>query len=316
MTKIKIGIGSCLMGNPVRYNGEHKRANQYIQNLKGFVELVPFCPEVGIGMGVPRETVRLVKEGDLIRLTDSNTQTENYHGQMREYALKQSTKLSQLSGYIFVKGSPSCGMERVTRFNEKAQSIDKKGVGIFADALAKMYPMMPVEEDGRLNDPVLRERFITRVYVWHAWREMMKEPIKPKDLIDFWSRHKYLVMSRHYPSYKILGRLLSDLSPSQDLSEIADEFIAVMMSALERNPSRKGHTNVLQHIKGYLKRDLSSEESRDIDEKIEQYRTSIVPLVVPMSLLKHQFKRHPNPYITDQVFMEPYPDEFGLRNQI
>ena len=315
MTNIQVGIGSCLTGKPVRYNGDHKRTNPHIAALSDHVKLVPICPEVGIGLGVPRETIRLVVEGDTTRLKNSSTQTIDHTDAMHDLGEQMTPLIKQLSGYIFVKGSPSCGLERVSRYNEKGNFKDQKGIGIFAEKLLEIEPLLPVEEDGRLHDPLLRERFIVQVYTWQAWKELIKDDYSIKDLIQFWAKSKYLIMSRHYPSYKKIGQLLAQPN-KESPAETAQQLITLIMSALKILPSRKAHTNVLQHMKGYLKNKLSQTESKDIDEKIEQYRLHRVPLIVPMSLLQHQFKEHPHPYIEQQVFMSPYPEQLGLRNNI
>jgi uncharacterized protein YbgA (DUF1722 family)/uncharacterized protein YbbK (DUF523 family) len=312
---IKIGVGGCLVGQDVRYNGDHKRSNKVIESLRPFVDFMPMCPEVGIGLGVPRETIRLVVEGEDTRLKDSNTQTKDHTNAMVDYSLAQSEKIKSFSGYIFVKGSPSCGVHRVGRYTEEGNPKDSKGQGVFVKQVLAINPLLPVEDDARLHDPNLRERFIVKVYTYHSWQQLQAEGLSHKALIDFWSDHKYLVMSRHYQSYKDIGRLLA-AAGSHDVEQLGTQLIEMIMAALTHVPTRKGHVNVLQHIKGYLKNKLTRDESRDIDEKIEQYRTNVIPLIVPMSLLSHQFKRFENDYISRQVFMSPYPEQLSLRNAL
>lgn len=323
VSNMKIGIGSCALGQAVRYNGGHKRPHAVIESLKHHVEFVSLCPELGIGLGVPRESIRLVTEkpedaganGELsVSLRDSKTQQKDHSRNMLGFARQHQAELNQLSGYIFIKGSPSCGLERVNRYDSDGQHLDNHGVGFFAEQVMAANPLLPVEEDGRLHDPGLCERFITKVYVWHAWRSL-QSMLSHKGIIDFWADHKYLLMSRHYPSYKRVGQMLATAG-KQNIDLLAADFIRLLMGGLNHIPSRKGHVNAMQHIKGYLKHDLSCEQIRDIDDKIEQYRLSTIPLVVPMSLLQHQFISYPHPYIERQVFMNPYPHELGLRNSI
>ncbi len=310
-----VGIGACLIGQPVRYNGESKRSNQHIQYFSDVVQLQPFCPEVGIGLGVPRKTLRLVGSADQIRLVDSDTQQQDVTSPIRSYADRVFTNNPQLAGYILVKGSPSCGYERVKRYNDRGHPVASDARGIFADALHRLDPLLPLEEDGRLNDHALRENFVTRVYAYHDWKCLLDNDYTFHDLIQFWSRYKYLVMAHHIDSYREIGRLLANSSDTQ-LAEKARRMGYLLMSALQHMATRKTHTNVLQHIRGYLKHSLNREEKQEVDAVIEQYRNNIVPLIVPLTLLKHLFNRHHNDYIQQQVFMYPYPEQLSLRNHI
>ena len=315
LQKPVIGVGSCLVGNPVRYNGEHKRSNAHLERLRDFFELTPFCPEVGIGMGVPREPIRLVGTSEQLRAMDSKSQTHDFTEPLRQYADALLSRHAELAGYVLVKGSPSCGMERVNRYSDQGAHAGRDGVGIFAHRLMSQSPLLPVEEDGRLHDPALRESFVCRVYTWNAWQQLMAGDFRLADLLRFWASHKYLVLARDNTAYRTIGRLLAN-HDSRPVNELAEAFIHLLMPALARPASRKGHTNALQHVKGYLKKHLGREESQDIDRCIEQYRLGLVPLVVPITLLRHQFRKYPNPYIDQQLFLMPYPDELSLRNHI
>ncbi len=310
-----IGIGACLVGKPVRYNGESKRKNPHIEGLGEHVTLRSFCPEMGIGMTVPREPVRLVGDLGLERLMDSATQTHDYTEPMQEYAANVLKTAPELSGYILVKASPSCGYDRVKRYNTKGNAVLNDSMGIFAAELRKLDPLLPLEEDGRLHDAGLRENFVTRVYAYHEWKAFKQQPVTHPGLTEFWSRYKYLLMSHHVPTYKEIGRLLSN-AKSAPLDETANTFIELLMSGLSRMATRNTHTNVLQHIRGYLKRQLETDEKQEMDALITQYRSGAVPLVVPLTLLRHHFKRHASDYIGKQVFMQPYPEQLSLRNLI
>jgi uncharacterized protein YbgA (DUF1722 family)/uncharacterized protein YbbK (DUF523 family) len=310
-----VGIGACLVGHEVRYNGESKRKNQHIEAMSEHMALKPFCPEVAIGMGVPRSTVRLVGDLGRLALMDSDSQTQDFTADMKQYAASVMRNNPDMAGYILVKGSPSCGMERVKRYNTSGNAMASDATGIFAAELMKLNPLMPLEEDGRLHDHGLRENFVTRVYAYQDWKALVADGISHHKMTRFWARYKYLVMSHHMPSYKLLGKMLASAG-STSLSTTAAEFISTFMLALKKPATRKSNTNVLQHIRGYLKRDLDSEDKREMDQVIEQYRTSVVPLVVPMTLLRHHFKRNSHAYIEQQVYMLPYPEQLGLRNHI
>ena len=310
-----MGIGSCLAGHAVRYDGQTKSPNQHIRDLGNAFKLRAFCPEMGIGLGVPRPPIHLVGTEDSVRVLDVATHTEDYTDQLSNYAATVLELAPELCGYILVKGSPSCGYDRVKRFAENGHGIASDQQGIYARALAKLDPLLPLEDDGRLNDPGLRESFVTRAYTYHDWKLFKREPLTAHRLIEFYSRYKYLVMAHHVPSYKTLGRMLADAG-KRAVDELADEFISTIMQALTFRATRRSHTNVLYHLSGYLKRTVASEERQRLNELIEQYRQGHVPLVVPVTMLRHHFANSPNSYIEQQVFMTPYPDELKLRNLI
>ena len=310
-----LGIGSCLAGNEVRYNGQAKAANAHVQALCEAFNVQPFCPEMGVGMGVPRPPIHLVGTAEHLRVLDVATHQRDSTDVIADYARTVLENAPDLCGYILVKGSPSCGYDRVKRFNDKGNIVAHDARGIFASALAKLSPLLPLEDDGRLNDPALRESFVTRVCAYHEWRQLCNAGLTSAGLIGFYSRHKYLVMAHHLPSYKRLGPMLADLSGS-DLQALADEFIAVFMGALTHRATRRSHTNVLQHLAGYLKKKLSPAERQRLGGLIDNYRTGLVPLVVPVTMLKHHFANNPNAYIDQQVFLSPYPEELQLRNLI
>ena len=310
-----MGIGSCLAGNAVRYNGQTKAPNQHVRALAEQFETRAFCPEMAAGMGVPREPIHLVGTEDSVRAKDINTHSHDYTDKLAAHATFVVEAEPDLCGYILVKGSPSCGWDRVKRFAENGHSIASDQKGIFAAALHKADPLLPLEDDGRLNDPHLRESFVTRAYTYHDWKQYRKEPLTAHRLIGFYSRYKYLVMAHDVSSYKRIGRLLADAG-KQDIDSLATEFIGELMCALTRRATVRSHTNVLFHLAGYLKRQVSSEERQRLSDLIDQYRRGVVPLVVPITLLRHHFANSPNAYIDSQVFMTPYPDELGLRNVI
>lgn len=312
---VTIGISSCLLGEPVRYDGGHKRDRFITDQLAKHVRFIPICPEMGSGMPVPRPPIRLVGDPTHPRVLGVDNPKRDVTRQLEVYANKALADLADISGYILKKDSPSCGMKRVKVYPAQGGSAERKGTGVFARRLMERYPQLPVEDEGRLNDPVLRENFINRVFVYHHWQQLLGEGVTPAKLIDFHARHKYLVMAHSQAAYKRMGRLLANV-PRNALRRIGQEYIHELMTALQRPANRKGHTNVLQHIMGYLKRHIDSHDKQELAENIERYRQGEIPLVVPITLFRHYFRRHPDPYIAQQVYLQPHPEKLGLRNQL
>lgn len=311
----KVGVSACLLGQQVRYDGGHKRDAFVAGALSEFVSFVPICPETAIGLGVPRPTIRLVGEFERPRLLGTADPGLDLTRRMERYAHQQTASLGDLCGYILKKDSPSCGMQRVKVFSETGGPAQRKGSGVFARILMQRLPLLPVEEEGRLNDPVLRENFINRIYVLHRWQALHRQGLDAARLIEFHSAHKYLVMAHSQAAYQRLGRLLSDLSQG-DLESIAERYIGELMPSLQRRVTRQRHVNVLQHMTGYLKKRIDSGDKAELGDSIEAYRRGEVPLVVPVTLLRHYFRRHPDPYMEKQVYLKPHPDKLGLRNAI
>lgn len=314
--RVKIGVSSCLLGQEVRYNGGHKRDGFVTGALAPYVEYVPVCPEVAIGMGIPRPPIRLVGDPERPRAVGTDDPTLDVTERLEDFARRELPKLGDISGYILKKDSPSCGMERVKVYRPSGGAAERKGVGVYARILMEHEPLLPVEEEGRLNDPVLRENFLTRVYVYHRWQRLMAEGVTAKRLIAFHTDHKYLVMAHSQAAYQRLGRLLSDLGGKVDLEAVAREYAAGLFETLARRVNRKRHSNVLQHILGYLKRSIDSGDKAEMLDTIDAYRRGEVPLVVPITLLRHYFRRHPDEYMERQVYLHPHPDELALRNAI
>ncbi|CAA0121694.1 Uncharacterised protein [Halioglobus japonicus] len=310
-----LGIGSCLAGNPVRYNGETKKPNEFVRGISEHFDTRAFCPEMAIGLGVPRPPIRLVGDEDAVRIVDVKTQTHDYTDAIADYAQQVLQQAPSLCGYILVKGSPSCGYGRVKRYSQDGQHLASDQNGVFADALALADPLLPLEDDGRLNDPGLRESFVTRACAYHDWKLLMGEGLTAHRLIAFYTRYKYLVMAHHVPSYKSLGPLVANAS-QLSLQELATQFIHELMAALTHRATRRSHSNVLFHLAGYLKRTITTAQRQRLAALIEDYRTGQVPLVVPVTLLKHHFSDNPNAYIDGQVFLDPYPEELRVRNVV
>ena len=306
---IRVGISGCLTGQQVRFDGGHKRSDFCTEQLASFVEFVPLCPEVAIGLGTPRPSIRLINQGG--EILAHTAKGEDVTVALREYGQKMATQFDGLSGYILCAKSPSCGMERVRVYHESGKGNAKEGTGIYATELMRAQPLLPLEEDGRLNDAALRENFVTRVFALHDWQCLRHEGITAARLIAFHSRYKYLLMAHHRDSYQALGKLLSDLSV--DLEHKANAYIEGMMQALSNNVSRKNHTNVLQHLQGYFKQDLSPRQRQELARTIHQYREGILPLLAPITLLRHYLEEHPNDYLRQQVYLNPHPEALRLR---
>ncbi|MDA9908925.1 DUF523 and DUF1722 domain-containing protein [Gammaproteobacteria bacterium] len=313
--KIQVGISSCLLGDEVRYNGGHKHSALCTRDLSEYFDFVSVCPEVSIGLGVPRKPIRLVGDPSDPDIVGVANPEHNVTQPMKEFAREKVKELDDLSGYIFIKGSPSCGLFRVKVYNESGFPQQEMGRGVYARVVTDTYPLLPVEEAGRLMDPVLRENFITRVFAYQTFISLKKAGLTAKKLIDFHASYKYTLMAHDPQSHASLGRMLADLG-NQDLAELGDRYFQALMESLTKKASRKSNTNVLSHIQGYLKNHLSSKEKEKLVEAIEQYRNGIIPLIVPIILLKNHFHTYPNEYIAKQSYLQPYPDNLSLRNTI
>ncbi len=311
MKKIPIGISSCLLGENVRFDGGHKRDYYIVGTLSQYFEFRPYCPEVAIGLGVPRPTLHLIKTENGIRCVGIKDPSHDVTEPLQAYAEQQQLRHTDLCGYILKKGSPSCGMERVKVFSNGQPQRD--GIGIYAQMLLQQHPLLPVEEEGRLGDPTLRENFIQRVYVLYRWKCLLSQGLSTHSLTRFHARHKLLIMS--HADYRELGQLLAGLT-KDNLQTIAAQYITQLMQLLKIIATRGNHVNVLQHIQGYLKADLTADDKAELGEIIERYRNGEIPLIVPLTLLKHHFRKAPDPYIEESYYMSPYPPELQLINQL
>ena len=314
LEKVQVGVSSCLLGEEVRFDGGHKRDAYLTGTLASYFDFVPFCPEAAVGLGIPRQPIRLVRRGASVRAVGVKTPELDPTDQLAAYAETTTGQLSHISGYIFKKASPSCGMERVKVYNEKGMP-EQNGVGIYAGVLMQRLPLLPVEEEGRLGDAVLRENFIERVFVYHRWQQMMRDGLTASELVDFHSDHKYLILAHDQEAYRQLGRLVADAGKS-DLERLAADYVALLMQTLKRPATTRQHVNVLQHLLGYLKKHLDTLDREELLETIEQYRQGLLPLIVPITLIRHHFRRNPDPYVLRQYYLSPHPKELMLRNRI
>lgn len=312
---IKVGISACLLGEPVRFNGGHKESRLCSETLARHFEFVPVCPEVAIGLGTPRQPIRLVGDPDHPRAVGSVHAELDVTDALTAYGQQVATELHDICGFVLMQKSPSCGMERVKVYQANGHPIEGGGSGLFAHALMQARPDLPIEEDGRLNDPVLRENFLTRIFAYAEWQRLVASGLTRKALVEFHSRYKYQLLATDPVQYKALGRLVATVG-KQPLEAFAPSYFSQLMAALKKTASRGTHTNVLQHLSGYLKRDLGTQDKQELQRLIDQYREGVVPLVVPMTLLKHHFRRHPDRYVVTQVYLQPHPEDLSLRNGI
>ncbi len=310
--KIPIGISSCLLGELVRFDGSHKRDAYINGTLSHYFDFRPCCPEVAIGLGIPRPTIHLVKINNEIRCVGVKDPEFDVTDRLKEYASSQKGFQADLCGYILKKDSPSCGMERVKVYSGNHQP-NREGFGVYAHTMMQNNPLLPVEEEGRLGDPGLRENFIQRVYVLHRWKQLVAQGITPQKLTHFHARHKLIIMS--HADYREMGQLLSRIN-KDNLLEIAEQYILLLMTTLKSVVNRGQHVNVLQHIQGYLKKELTPDDKAELCELIERYRSGEIPLIVPLTLLKHHFRKSPDTYIDESYYMSPYPQELLLINQL
>ena len=315
VSKPRIGISSCLLGIKVRHDGGHKHDVLITQTLGRHVEWVPVCPEFEVGMGVPRETVRLVGSPANPKMV-ADKSGKDWTLEMQSYANKRVRKLKDmdLSGYILKKNSPSCGMERVRIYGPKGVPY-RQGRGLFAQALMTKLPLLPVEEEGRLYDPGLRENFIERVFGYHRWQTLVSDGRSIKRLVDFYSQEKLLLFAHSEAHMRRLGRIVAQ-AKKVSFGAAMEEYGRLFMEALGHRATTRKNTNVLQHMLGYFSKQLSSDERNALLGVIGDYKRSLVPLVVPLTLIRHYADKYDIAYLRGQSYLQPHPKELMLRNHV
>jgi uncharacterized protein YbgA (DUF1722 family)/uncharacterized protein YbbK (DUF523 family) len=311
----KVGISACLLGQMVRYDGGHKRDFFLTEIFGRFVDWVPVCPEVEIGMGIPRESVHLVGTSGRARMIAEKS-GKDWTSAMRRFAGTRTSELTalNLSGYIFKKNSPSCGTEKVRVYSSSGMPA-RNGRGLFAAAVMSKFPLMPVEEEGRLNDPALRENYIERVFAYARWQQTSAKTKSLGLLGQFHTVHKFLLLAHSERCYRQLGRLVAD-GKKQSLGSLYDQYGAVFMQALAVRASVKKHANVLEHMTGYVSQRLSPSERAELVELIRDYREQLVPLIAPITLIRHYVKKYAVDYLNQQIYLCPSPKELMLRNHV
>lgn len=314
-SRLVIGISSCLLGQQVRFDGGHRRDDFLLDLLGPHVEWTPVCPEIEIGLGTPRESLRLAAVSGEHRLIATKSQ-QDLSTKMEAYAQRKMRVLDKLNldGYVLKKNSPSCGMERVRLYNA-AGVPTAKGVGAYARVLMAHAPLLPVEEEGRLHDSGLRENFIERVFAYHRWRQFLAAKPPAKALIDFHTRQKLGVMAHSPVAYRELGQWVAQAG-LRKRDELFDGYSQRWMAALQIMATPKKHANVLSHVMGYFKKVLDEADKRELAETIENYRVGLFPLIVPITLLKHYLRKHPVEWIERQTYLDPYPAQLRLRNTV
>jgi uncharacterized protein YbgA (DUF1722 family)/uncharacterized protein YbbK (DUF523 family) len=312
---LRLGISRCLIGDEVRFDGGHKR-DSFLTNVFGrYVEWVPVCPEVEAGLGTPREAMRLVGDLQNPRLVTIKSGTDHTRAleTMATHRI-EGLKSLDLSGYVFKKGSPSCGIERVRLYNEHGIP-SRNGVGLFARAFIEQFPLIPVEEEGRLCEPTLRENFIERVFCYRRWQDLVQSGVTRQALMQFHMVHKYLLLAHSPQQCEVLGRLVGQAHQHRP-KELAHRYGELFMKALAVKATVRKHVNVLQHILGYFKGRLGAHEKAELLGVIGDYHQELTPLVVPLTLIKHYVQIFDVGYIRDQVYLNPHPKELMLRNHV
>jgi len=312
---IRLGVSSCLLGENVRFDGGHKHDALLTETFGQFFQWVPVCPEMEIGLGAPRESLRLEGIAGRARLVAPRSGADHTEA-MQGWAGRRLEELARLDlhGYVLKKDSPSCGMERVRVYGHDG-AAQRNGTGLFAAALLARFPALPVEEEGRLHDMRIRENFIERVFAYARWRAFLAAGPRAGDLVSFHARQKLALLAHDEKTYRRMGRLVADAGGGT-IREVLDQYGTLLMEALKVHATARKHANVLFHLMGYLKKHLDTEDKAELAGQIESYRTGLVPLIVPITLLLHHFRRHPVEWVMEQSYLRPYPAELMLRNHV
>lgn len=310
---LRIGVSSCLLGEEVRYDGGHKRSRFVVDELGKWLEFIPVCPEVEIDMGIPRPPIRIERTDGQLRLVAPKT-GEDFTRRMSRYSQERIEKLrkEQLDGYILKKGSPSCGPFRI-RIYSKGQPTHRDEVGFFAAELQRQWPQLPVEDEGRLCDNAIRENFIERIFVHNRWRTLVRRGLTRRRLVAFHTAHKLLLLSHNETGYRRAGKLVGSAGAMKD-DELVVQYEAELMRIMQTRSTPARHTNVLHHAMGYLKKELTPNDKREILAAIDDYRQGLLPLIVPMTLLRFNIRKHAIAYLNGQLYFDPHPKELMLRN--
>jgi uncharacterized protein YbgA (DUF1722 family)/uncharacterized protein YbbK (DUF523 family) len=313
--RIRLGISTCLLGQNVRYDGGHKLDRFLTDTLGQYVEYVPVCPEVECGFSTPREAFRLVGDPESPRFVTSRTH-QDYTERMMQWAKRRVIELERegLCGFIFKSNSPSSGMERVKVYGEKRMPV-KKGRGIFARIFIEYFPLVPVEDEGRLHDPTLRENFVERIFALKRWRETLSKKSTMANLVEFHTLHKLLIFSHSEKHNRTMGKLVA-AGKEMPLKELYARYEALLMEALRLKTTPKKNSNVLMHMMGYFKKQLASDEKQELLEIIRQYHDGYIPLIVPITLINHYVRKYNQPYLSRQTYLRPHPIELQLRNHV
>lgn len=311
---MKVGISSCLLGNEVRYDGQHKLDRFLRDELGEYLEWYPVCPEVECGLPIPREAMRLVGDDpERPRLLTVNTKVDLTE-KMEKFVQKRLDQLEKedLRGFVFKVKSPTSGMRGVKIYTEQGMP-SRRGSGIFAREFMKRFPHIPVEDEGRLHDAGIRENFIERLFVYDRWRSFLNDEKNVKGLVTFHTEQKYLLMAHAPDLLRQMGKTVAAVK-KETLDKDLQRYQELLLTAMKRKATVKKNVNVLHHIMGYFKDQLTADEKQELLEIIEKYAESYAPLIVPVVLLQHYVRKYDEPYLKNQYYLQPHPDELKLRN--
>ncbi|RJP70602.1 MAG: DUF1722 domain-containing protein [Candidatus Abyssobacteria bacterium SURF_17] len=311
--KPRVGISTCLLGEPVRFDGGHKRDRYITDTLGKYFDWVPVCPEVECGLTVPRESMHLEGEVQAPRLITGQSRVDHTE-RMSSWAKKRLRDLENedLCGFIFKSNSPSSGMERVRIYDAKGIP-HKAGTGIFARAFMEHFPLLPVEEEGRLCDPHLRENFIERIFCLRRYRTFLTTDGTVRGLVNFHTDHKMLLLAHNPHLYREMGKLVAH-AKEYKREELIKQYQELMLRTLKTKATVKKNANVLLHMMGFLKTHLTSDEKQEMLGIIENYKRELIPLIVPVTLMQHYVRKYGEPYLERQYYLNPHPIELQLRN--
>jgi len=307
---INVGLSACLAGEKVRYNAGHTQSRLCLNTLSRYFNFKTFCPEVAAGFGTPRPTMRLIGDPTSPQLVFSDNSDTDLTNQLVDGFKDRLAEFSELDGYILMKNSPSCGLERVKVYQENGYPHPDSGAGIFAHALKQAYPNMPIEEEGRLHDNKIYENFIARVYAHHNFRREVLDQPSIHNLTQFHSSYKYLLMSHDQNQCREIGRFIAK-NNHWPIEQLISEYFALFMQAMSKHANKNNHANALMHMLGYLKRSVPSAARQNIVTVIEKYQAGITPLSTPLTLLSHYLQQHGSTYINNQRYLEPYPEDIN-----
>ena len=315
-TRVRIGISSCLLGEKVRFDGGHKKDEFLTSHFGRYVVWVPLCPEFEIGLGVPRESLRLVADGNVVRLVAPRSGLD-HTDRMNDWTIGQARRLAdeRLCGYVLKRSSPSCGLERVKVYGGSGVP-NRGGRGLFAAGLVDRFPNLPMEEEGRLNDSRLRENFVSQVFSYKRWMDLQQEGLTRSRITQFHARHKYLLMAHQQDEMRALGSLIGRADRTISAKRLGSEYFDAFCKVMRHTPTRRNHTNVLQHLAGYFSDQLAADDRTELAEVIDRYRRDRLPLIVPVTLIRHYVRKLDIEYLKDQIYLDPHPDELNLLNQL
>ncbi len=315
---LRLGVSACLLGQEVRYDGGHKKNHFVTEGLGAYVEWQAVCPELEVGMGVPRPSVRLLDADGASRMVEPRS-GEDWTERMQTFAETRVEALDAgaadaggLDGFVLKKGSPSCGLERIRVYRENGMPSERTDSGLFTQALRRRYPLLPLEEEGRLNDPRLRENFVERVFARNRWRVFLARGASRGKLVEFLTAHKMLLRCHDEDGYRRIGRLVGEAGSMPD-AQLFDEFEQLFQQTFAKLASPKRHANVLQHAMGYFKDILELSDKQELLDSINQYRLGFLPLVVPLTLVRFHIRKHGIEYLAGQLYFDPHPRELMLR---